>query len=165
MRHHKLKINDDSNPNFFLTYINPISPSFFIKSIFFKFSLLKKILTFALRVCSICLVLSEQANGKSFFGIVGSKLRIEIILEFWSEESLKCILFTKWNSEIWIEWLFRLIQILVLKIILQKWCSFIRAYIINNKIVHQNLKPFHCNNGWKAQVLKALFNIAFVNFW
>ena len=47
-----------ATPTFFLSYINPICPSFFIKSIFFKFSLLKKILTFALRVCSICLVLS-----------------------------------------------------------------------------------------------------------
>ena len=33
--------------------------SVFIKSIFFKFSLLKKVLTFALRIGSICLVLSD----------------------------------------------------------------------------------------------------------
>ena len=52
MRHHKIKINDDSHLNFFLSYINPICPSFFMKSIFFKFSLLKKILNFALRIAS-----------------------------------------------------------------------------------------------------------------
>ena len=46
-------------------------------------------------------------------GIVGSKLRIEVILEFWSEKQLKCILFTKWNSAFskWIDCLFRLVRI------------------------------------------------------
>ena len=34
LRHHKLKMNDDSILNFFLSYINPICPSFFIKTIF-----------------------------------------------------------------------------------------------------------------------------------
>ena len=33
--------------------------NFLLKYFFFKFSLLKKIITFALRVCSICLVLSD----------------------------------------------------------------------------------------------------------
>ena len=47
-----------ATPTFFLAYINPICPSFFIKSIFLKFSLLKEILIFALSYCSICLVLS-----------------------------------------------------------------------------------------------------------
>jgi len=42
LRHHKLIINDDSHPNFFLSYINPICPSFFIKSIFLNFHFWKK---------------------------------------------------------------------------------------------------------------------------
>ena len=43
MRHHKLIINDDSHPNFFLSYINPICPSFFIKIIFLNFHFWKKL--------------------------------------------------------------------------------------------------------------------------
>jgi hypothetical protein len=39
-----------------------ICPSFFIKSIFLKFSFLTKILTFALRIGSICLVLYGQTH-------------------------------------------------------------------------------------------------------
>ena len=39
---YKLKINDDSHLNFFLSYINPICPSFFIKNIFLNFHFWKK---------------------------------------------------------------------------------------------------------------------------
>ena len=58
MRHHKLKINDDSHLNFFFVLYKHYMPIIFYQKHFFKFSLSKKILTFALRVCSICLVLS-----------------------------------------------------------------------------------------------------------
>ena len=43
MRHHKLIINDDSHLNFFLSYVNPICPSFFIKSIFLNFHFWKNL--------------------------------------------------------------------------------------------------------------------------
>ena len=46
LRHHKLIINDDSHPQFFLSYINPICPSFFIKS-FLKIFTFEKNLNFS----------------------------------------------------------------------------------------------------------------------
>ena len=42
LSHHKLMINEDSHPNFFLAYINNICPSIFIKTIFQNFHFWKK---------------------------------------------------------------------------------------------------------------------------
>ena len=53
-------INDDSHPNFFCQYIKSI--------FFFDFHFWKKILTFALRVCSIRLVLSDPSHNMKKVG-------------------------------------------------------------------------------------------------
>ena len=85
MRHDKLIINDDSHPKFFLSYITPIWSSFFI-----KFSLLKKILTFALRIGSICLVLSGLVYR---FSIIPNKLLGLLKYGFCNK-----LLLYEWNS-------------------------------------------------------------------
>ena len=64
-----------STPNFFGLY-KPNMPLIFYQNHFLKFSLLKKILTFALRIGSICLVLSGsmywcwEIRWKSIHGMV-----------------------------------------------------------------------------------------------
>ena len=54
---HKSLMNHERHSNFFLSYINPYH--FLLKAFFLIFTF-EKILTFALRICSICLVLSGQ---------------------------------------------------------------------------------------------------------
>ena len=61
-----------ASPIFFVLY-KPYMPIIFYQKHFFKFSLLKKIVTFALRIGSICLVLSGLVRElkTQYLNIVG----------------------------------------------------------------------------------------------